>query len=259
MSMRRIEFAIAALGCLLIAGCHAPGAPGPVEPRPDQVMEFNTLYKENCAACHGEKGHKGLAVSLANPVYIPVAGKDVIRKYTAEGGPGKLMPAFARSSGGILTDKQVDVLVEGIIHDWSKQGALGGVTPPSYAATLEGDPAAGKEAFNSFCVRCHSVNATDTHKVAGVLTEPSYLALTSDQGLRSTIITGRPDDGMPDWRGYAAQPLTDKQVTDIVAWLASQRKSYKATMAEKQQAAAKIAEPNKSMNPSQSANKGETR
>ncbi len=28
---------------------------------------------------------------------------------------------------------------------------------------------------------------------------------------------------MPDWRSDAAQPLTDQQITDIVAWLASKR------------------------------------
>jgi cytochrome c oxidase cbb3-type subunit 3/ubiquinol-cytochrome c reductase cytochrome c subunit len=28
---------------------------------------------------------------------------------------------------------------------------------------------------------------------------------------------------MPDWRNDSAQPLTDQQVTDIVAWLASHR------------------------------------
>jgi cytochrome c oxidase cbb3-type subunit 3/ubiquinol-cytochrome c reductase cytochrome c subunit len=37
------------------------------------------------------------------------------------------------------------------------------------------------------------------------------------------MIAGRPDEGMPDWRTDAAQPMTDQQITDIVAWLASKR------------------------------------
>ena len=50
--------------------------------------------------------------------------------------------------------------------------------------------------------------------------DPSYLALVSDQGLRTTVIAGRPDLGMPDWRGYVAgQPLTPQQVSDVTAWL----------------------------------------
>jgi len=218
----RIQIAMAALGCLMVAGCHAPGMPGAPEPRPDKVADFDTLYKENCAACHGEKGHRGLATSLANPVYIAIAGKDAIRRATAEGGPGRLMPAFARSSGGILTGQQVDILADGIVKEWGNTAALNGAAPPEYASSAAGDPEAGKKAFDSFCVRCHAVKAR-----AGSLLEPAYLALISDQGLRTTILSGRPDEGMPDWRGVAPQPLTGRQVTDIVAWLSSQRPAPK--------------------------------
>jgi hypothetical protein len=32
------------------------------------------------------------------------------------------------------------------------------------------------------------------------------------------VIAGRPDLGMPDWRGYVAgQPLAPQQVSDVVA------------------------------------------
>jgi cytochrome c oxidase cbb3-type subunit 3/ubiquinol-cytochrome c reductase cytochrome c subunit len=56
-----------------------------------------------------------------------------------------------------------------------------------------------------------------------LIVDPVYLALVSDQYLRSVTIAGRPDQGMPDWRGDSAQPLTDREVTDIVTWLASKR------------------------------------
>ena len=38
-------------------------------------MEFATLYKQNCAGCHGENGKNGAAISLADPVYLAVAGE----------------------------------------------------------------------------------------------------------------------------------------------------------------------------------------
>ena len=57
----------------------------------------------------------------------------------------------------------------------------------------------------------------------GSIVDGSYLALISDQGLRSLVIAGRPDEGMPDWRSDSSQPLTDQQITDLVAWLASKR------------------------------------
>jgi mono/diheme cytochrome c family protein len=96
----RIALVLAGCMMLVLAGCRAPGKPGAAEPRPDQVMDFAKLYKQNCAACHGENGKRGLAVSLSNPVYIAIAGKEAIRNATAKGGPGKLMPAFAKSYGG---------------------------------------------------------------------------------------------------------------------------------------------------------------
>ena len=58
----------------------------------------------------------------------------------------------------------------------------------------------------------------------GSIVDPSYLALISDQNLRSIIIAGRPDEAMPDWRSDCSNtPMTDQQITDILAWLASKR------------------------------------
>ena len=184
-------------------------------------MEFAKLYKQNCAACHGEEGKRGLAVSLANPVYIDLAGKDAIRNATAKGGPGKLMPAFANRYGGSLTDAQIEVLADGIVRHWGHAQMLAGQSTPSYAATLAGDAVAGKADYTAYCSRCHAADVK-TH-IAGPITDANYLALISDQGLRTAILSGRPEEGMPDWRGIAPKPLTDPEVTDIVAWLASLR------------------------------------
>src|SRR5271156_4831862 len=82
---------------LALAGCgRIPGRPGPGPEvvRPNEVLDFPTLYKANCAACHGEKGRNGAAISLANPVYLAIAGEDNLRRITAKGVPGKLMPPF---------------------------------------------------------------------------------------------------------------------------------------------------------------------
>jgi cytochrome c oxidase cbb3-type subunit 3/ubiquinol-cytochrome c reductase cytochrome c subunit len=192
-------------------------------------MAFSILYQQNCAGCHGAHGKNGAAISLANPVYLAVAGKANLRKVTAEGVSGSLMPAFARSAGGTLTDGQIDRLAGGIVQAWSGPNATGASHLPPYAASVKGDPAEGQKAYAEFCSRCHGADGKGG-KVPGSIVDPSYLALVSDQSLRSVVIAGRPDERMPDWRsdmsGPGSRAMTDQEITDVVAWLAAQRTTY---------------------------------
>ena len=57
------------------------------------------------------------------------------------------MPAFAKSAGGMLTDKQIDVITSEIRSRWSRPGILDGANPPSYAATIPGDARQGEAAY----------------------------------------------------------------------------------------------------------------
>lgn len=224
-----------------VCGCHeAHGRPGlgPEVPRPGGTGDFAALYSENCAGCHGENGRNGAAISLANPEYIALAGEDRLRNTIANGVNGKLMPAFAKSAGGMLTDAQVRVLAHGVVTEWGKSNALAGQNAPAYETRLTGNAEHGLEEYGTFCARCHGATGeggpADGKILAGKvepgrsgwlgsIVDPSYLALISDQNLRSILIAGRPDEAMPDWRNDAAQPMTDQQVTDIVAWMASKR------------------------------------
>jgi hypothetical protein len=46
----------------------------------------------------------------------------------------------------------------------------------------------------------------------------------SDQGLRTTVIVGRPEFGAPDWRNdVPGTPMSPQDVSDVVAWLATRR------------------------------------
>jgi cytochrome c oxidase cbb3-type subunit 3/ubiquinol-cytochrome c reductase cytochrome c subunit len=245
---RALTLSLLACAVAFVAtGCNAPGKPGPEPevPRPEQVLDFATLYSQNCAACHGENGRNGAAIALANPVYLAIAGSANIQRITADGVPGTAMPPFAKSKGGMLTDQQIAILAQGMQQHWGNPGALAGTTPPPYAAAAPGNPAQGQQAFTTFCARCHGADGTGVQAgndfVTGSLVDPAYLALISDQGLRSFILAseiGHADVNaqylhptLHDWRSYSASPsapaipipMSDQQVADTVAWLASHR------------------------------------
>jgi len=215
-----------ALAAILFSGCGAPhGQPGKGSEvlAPSEVLEFGTLYAENCAGCHGAEGRGGAAVALANPVYLAIADDAAIRKVIVNGVRGTAMPAFAESAGGMLTDAQIDAITKGIRSRWSQHGILGEATTPSYAPKSAGDAQRGEVAYKTYCESCHGPGGRAGPK-GSAITDDSFLALVSDQGLRTIVIAGRPELGAPDWRGNApGKPMSDQDVTDVVAWLASRR------------------------------------
>lgn len=210
----------------LLSSCGTPhGQPrsGSEPLAPNEVVDFRTLYSENCTGCHGENGRGGAAIALANPVYLAIADEESMRRSIAKGVSGTAMPAFAESAGGLLTDKQIDVIVQGIRSRWSRPGILDRVNAPSYIAKTAGDPQRGEAAYKTYCESCHGLDGGGGPK-GSAITNDSFLALMSDQALRTIVIAGRPELGAPDWRGnVAGKPMSDREVTDVVAWLASQR------------------------------------
>jgi len=219
-------YAFASLAVILVAGCSAPHG----EPRrgsevlaPNEVLDFGPLFSENCAACHGPEGRGGAAIALASPVYLAIADDASIRKAIAEGVRATAMPAFAQSAGGMLTDAQIDVLTKEIRSRWSQRGILDAASAPPYMSKLTGDAQRGEAAYKTFCESCHGPFGRGGQK-ASAISDESFLSLVSDQSLRTIVIAGRPELGAPDWRGnLPGRPMTDQEITDVVAWLASRR------------------------------------
>ncbi len=225
---------VACAAALTITGCRsASGKPGPGSEvmRPDQVTDFATLYGQNCAACHGASGKNGAAIALANPVYLAIAGVANIQRITANGVTGTAMPPFSKAAGGMLTDNQIVILATGMESSWGNPSAVAGQTSPAFASSGPGNSEKGAKEFAISCARCHGIDASGRPASNGVVTgsliDPAYLAMISDQGLRSIVIAGQTEQGAHDWRSYTsgpiAHPLTDEDVADIVAWLTSHR------------------------------------
>jgi mono/diheme cytochrome c family protein len=220
------------------SGCHgADGTLGPAPPLNDDLFRAGVSTDE-------------LLTVIRN-------GRPVV-----PGGQRTSMPGFDEKVGGMLTDEQIRVLAYGIKgtpfkvvetgsgEDWRAAIVPGegepadwGPTPkkpdnmPAYTykppQTTPDSEKIRTTTFRAACASCHGDNGEGI-KVKDVvknrINETAFLALISDQALRRIIITGRPDLGMPDYRtGGGArpgfEPLTDAQVSDLVALLASWRQA----------------------------------
>lgn len=229
MRFRHLVLGIASLSAFVLCGCsRVSGRPSTIEVPivPGDISDFNILYAQNCSGCHGPDGKGGAAIALADPVYLAVADDAVVRRAAANGIAGTAMPAFAQSAGGMLTSKQIDLIVGGIRDRWSKPNALQGTSPPPYSSSEPGNPSRGSEVYANYCSSCHGAGGRGGQKASSIV-DGSFLALLNDQELRTLVIVGRPELGAPDWRNNVpGKPMSTQDVSDVVAWLASQRPKF---------------------------------
>ena len=222
---------------LSLSGCnvHLPGKPTEAERwrPPSDVSDFNQLYQENCAGCHGADGSRGAARSLNDSLYLSFVPDVALQQVVAEGRAGTNMPAFSQKAGGALTDRQIELLITGIRSKWARPDDFKGQELPRYSVNGEspnsgaskvgsGNPVKGAAAYQTYCAGCHGDQGTGG--TAGSIVDPNFLAMVSDQGLRTTVVVGRADLGKPDWRSnLPGHPMSAQEIDDVVAWLISHR------------------------------------
>src|SRR5215475_14355952 len=132
--MKYLALLLAGLAFGTIA-CTPPGRPSSASRviPPGKITDFDVLYGENCAGCHGKDGRRGAAIGLGDPLYLAIADDATIRKVTTEGVTGTSMPAFAQTSGGLLSDEQIDAIVKGMRTRWARPDVAASLNPPPYA------------------------------------------------------------------------------------------------------------------------------
>ncbi len=231
---------------LLSLGCDLPGKPDPKSrPVPEtQVVDFDPLFARHCAGCHGADGNFGPAPPLNDPIFLAIVPDDELLNTISTGRQGTPMPAFAHSHGGPLTEAQVRVLAAGLKPRWKAKAPLKHQPPPYHAPEEEKRPAdanRGRQVFARACAACHGEQGEGDH--AGALRSPEFLQLIDDRSLRRIVITGRPDLGMPDYatrdgRGDDFEPLTSRDVSDLVALLAEWRRRGERSQTEPAEAQA---------------------
>src|SRR3989442_1250560 len=96
--------------------------------------------------------------------------------------------------------------------------------PPADSEVVRPDAVTAFEPlYRANCAGCHGESGRGGEK-AGSIVDRSFLALVSNQSLRTMVIVGRPDLGAPDFRGnLPGRAMSSDEVSDVVAWLSAQR------------------------------------
>jgi mono/diheme cytochrome c family protein len=246
-----------ALVVAVLAGCDPPGKPNPADRpvTPENVLEFATLFKQNCAGCHGADGELGPAPPLRDSLFRASVPNAEVERVITVGRPGTPMPAFAAPNGGALSALQIQVMVyaikgipykvvgegtqrkvepsreaAGIVPQWGAPVAVAKNAPLYLAPPSKSIPTRAQSeeilttTFVRACSGCHGTHGQGGD-AGGRINDPSFLALISDQELRRVILTGRSDLGMPDYAGTDGRdpefkPLTSEEIANLVSLLA---------------------------------------
>lgn len=177
------------------------------------------LYVEYCAVCHGVDGQGRVGASLQN--FPGIDAGAALEQTISDGILGSVMPAWAESNGGPLTEQQIDDIVAYI------QASFAGTEPveplPIYnppaippLPDVQGDPAQGAVVYESNCVMCHGENGR------GYFGAPLAKNWASNQPavfIRDVVSTGIQGTTMPAWAAENGGPLTEQQIENVSAYV----------------------------------------
>jgi cytochrome c oxidase cbb3-type subunit 3/ubiquinol-cytochrome c reductase cytochrome c subunit len=216
------------------AGCHGiDGKLGPAPPLNDPL--FRAIVPEEELAAILTKGRQKTlmpAFARENGGVLTAAQIRVLED-EIKGIPYRIV----RKQEANLSKVEVIPDANGIAPAWGVPGKPAKGVPPylepsaSSSVSGAGNKERGALVFARACAACHGKHGqgiAQGSKTVRTINDPVFLTLMSNQVLRRYAITGRPDFDMlrydkarPDDPHFA--PLTDQEVTDLVALLASWR------------------------------------
>ena len=107
---------------------------------------------------------------MNDPLYLALVSAATLHEAIARGVPGTSAPALAQQVGG-PTDKQIDILVQGMRSRWGKAENFNNVAFPPYSVqdasakgSAPGDSQRGAVAYQTYCAQCHGKDGAEVPK-----------------------------------------------------------------------------------------------
>jgi cytochrome c oxidase cbb3-type subunit 3 len=197
----------------------------------DAYSRGMNIYRQMCAACHGQNGEGGAGLPLNLQSYLTISSFDYIVKTIRYGRPGRLMPSFQN-----MLDEERIKAVAYYVKSWqieeSKQVQEGKV---------RGSEVNGKELYEGICAQCHGFDGKGqqlpaigkavsgfTGHSAPALNNEGFLKSASDGFIKATLIYGRVGTPMTAFlkgkQGFVE--ITEEEIDDIVAYIRSWEADY---------------------------------
>lgn len=193
-----------------------------LDPENEKDMEAieagEKLYRQNCAACHGNTGlgegaKQGTAIN--NQQFLNSVSDQDLFHYVKFGRNDTLMPNFQ-----FLSDDQINQLVA-YMRNWQTEEIHFDVPE-----TISGNIENGERLYGLYCLSCHGVDGVGKRKMGTALSNAQYLKYTTDKQIWIATAYGRDNTRMSSsLKGLdGVRQLKRTEITDIISYIRSLEK-----------------------------------
>ncbi|HER08495.1 MAG TPA: c-type cytochrome, partial [Bacteroides sp.] len=172
------------------------------------VLSGEELFRNRCAACHGDNGTGGVAVALNQEGFLDRAGNSFILHTVIRGRRNTAMPGWPH------LEERALVSLLSLIRSWH------GTVPATDAMVLPvTDPEEGALKYHFLCSRCHGEFGEG--ETGPAIINRDFLAVAGDRYLYETIAEGRIHTAMFGWSTdvYNQERLDREDIGNIVGYM----------------------------------------